>query len=392
MTGLLLDTKLDAEQRDCSETIRTSGEILLALINDILDFSKIEAETNGIGEPAVRRDAMHRGGARPGQSERGGKGHRNGLPSRRRAAALFRRRRRPTAANPRQPAEQRGQVHREGRSRRLRCPASNATTIDTNSISRFETPAWGFPPIASDRLFQSFSQVDASTSRRFGGTGLGLAISKRLSELMGGRMWVESTGVPGEGSTFHFTIQVGKGLRTRACPTSGACEDAAILAGKRVLIVDDNKTSRDILIAQTKRWAMLPTAVASGREALDLLRKGDRFDLAILDMHMPEMDGVMLAGEIEEIPAARAMPLVLLSSVSHRMSESESARFAARLTKPIKTAQLCDVLCAVLGQSERRKATGRPTCASKASADADRRLVACACSWPKTTRSTRKSP
>jgi CheY-like chemotaxis protein len=208
----------------------------------------------------------------------------------------------------------------------------------------------GIPADRQDRLFQSFSQVDASTSRRFGGTGLGLAISQRLSTLMGGRMWVESTGVPGEGSTFHFTLQAAEASSQNLTDKREA-EDAATLAGRKILIVDDNKTGRDILVAQTKRWAMLPTAAASGPEALALIRRGERFDLAMLDMQMPEMDGLELAGELKNIPDAQAMPLVLVSSVSHRMSDSEIARFAARLTKPVRTAQLRTVLCTVMGKT-----------------------------------------
>jgi CheY-like chemotaxis protein len=168
-----------------------------------------------------------------------------------------------------------------------------------------------------------------------------------LSELMGGRMWVESTGVPGEGATFHFTIQATK-ASDQNLPEKREPEDVAALADRKVLIVDDNQTSRDILVAQTRHWAMLSTAVASGAEALDLIRRGDRFDLAILDMQMPEMDGLALAGELKAIVAVQSMPLVLVSSVAHRMNESEIARFAARLTKPVKTAQLRAALCKVV--------------------------------------------
>ena len=166
----------------------------------------------------------------------------------------------------------------------------------------------GIPSDRRDRLFKSFTQVDSSTTSKFGGTGLGLAISKQLSEIMGGTMWVESTGVPGEGSTFHFTIltelSIEKDIRT----------DLSALSGRRVLIVDDNKTNRNILTQQTASLHMLPTCVESGEVALELLKTDDKFDLAILDYQMPTMDGVMLAEEIRKIPERKKLPFILLSS------------------------------------------------------------------------------
>src|SRR5262249_49461817 len=143
------------------------------------------------------------------------------------------------------------------------------------------------------RLFRSFSQGDTSISRKYGGTGLGLAIGKRLAELMGGTMWVESQ--VGQGSTFHFTI---------AAPADQSIQPAYLSSvpvhflGCRVLIVDDNPTSRRILAAQLQSWSMKPVAVASGEEALALIRNATPFDLAILDMQMPGMDGLALIGEI----------------------------------------------------------------------------------------------
>jgi PleD family two-component response regulator len=154
----------------------------------------------------------------------------------------------------------------------------------------------GIPTEGLGRLFQSFSQVDASTTRRFGGTGLGLAISKRLTELMDGTMWVES--VAGKGSTFHFTIKVeavGSKPRTYLIARKSQLRD------KRLLVVDDNATNRRILTSLAESWHMPVRAASSGVEALTWLRDNEIFDVVILDMHMPEMDGLMLAREIRKL-------------------------------------------------------------------------------------------
>jgi CheY-like chemotaxis protein len=218
----------------------------------------------------------------------------------------------------------------------------------------------GIPQDRMDRLFRSFSQVDASTTRRFGGTGLGLAISKRLSELMDGRMWVESE--EGVGTTFNFTIQA------EAVPDLTyryLHEVQPQLDGKRVLIVDDSAINRRILTLQVESWGMLPTATDSPIEALDWIRRGDPYDIAILDMQMPEMDGLMLAAEIRQVRDARALPLVMLTSLGGRDAvpgaDLEAVEFAAFMTKPIKPSQLFEALLTVFaGQPtrvRRREAT-----------------------------------
>ena len=351
MTGLLLDTKLDSEQRDYSETIRVSSEILLTLINDILDFSKIEAgrmelenqpfdATQCVEEALdlINPSAMAKGIEVAYQSKGELPRYFVGDVTRLRQVLV-------NLLSNAVKFTKKGEIV---------VSLSGQQHNDDQYQLHFAVrdTGLGIPADRQDRLFRSFSQVDSSTSRRFGGTGLGLAISHRLSEMMGGRMWVESTGVPGEGATFHFTIQATK-ASDQNLPEKDKqdAENAVNLAGKKILIVDDNKTSRDILVVQTTRWAMLPTTVASGPEALDLIRSGNHFDLAILDMQMPEMDGLMLAGEIKSIPDAQAMPLVLLSSIAHRMSKDEIALFAVRLTKPAKAAQLRTVLCTVMGKT-----------------------------------------
>jgi CheY-like chemotaxis protein len=193
----------------------------------------------------------------------------------------------------------------------------------------------GIAAEAMGRLFQSFSQVDASTTRRFGGTGLGLVISKRLTELMGGRMWVESEA--GRGSTFSFTVRVALVPSKPRLYTGGARAD---VQARRLLVVDDNATSRRILGDLARNWGMAPHAVETPAEALELLRAGETFDVAILDMQMPDMDGHMLATEIHALRTA--MPLVLLSSLG-RVPDPHGL-FAANLTKPVKPSQLLDVL------------------------------------------------
>jgi len=208
----------------------------------------------------------------------------------------------------------------------------------------------GIPADKMGRLFKSFSQVDASTTRHYGGTGLGLAISKSLAELMGGRMWAESAA--GKGSTFHFTIQVQPAPDVVPPPLKGAQPQ---LAGLRLLIVDDNPTNRRILTLQARKWGMVPRDVEGGKQALELLQQREAFDLAVLDMQMPEMDGLMLAREIRKHRGPEALPMVLLTSMGNTSEASDPAvsPFAACLTKPIKQNQLHDVLLQVMGGPKR---------------------------------------
>jgi CheY-like chemotaxis protein len=201
----------------------------------------------------------------------------------------------------------------------------------------------GIPPERMDRLFRSFSQVDASTTRRYGGTGLGLVISKRLTELMGGTMWVESE--VGNGSTFYFSLTAEAApspLRVYLNVSQPQLQD------KRVLIVDDNATNRQILRQQTESWGMTAHSCAGGIEALELVRRGVHFDLAILDIQMPEMDGFTLAREIRHLVTQKTLPLVALSSVGQRPSNGQDGLFNAFVNKPIKSLQLHTILTEVM--------------------------------------------
>ncbi len=224
----------------------------------------------------------------------------------------------------------------------------------------------GIPPERIDRLFKSFSQVDASTTRQYGGTGLGLAIGKQLSKIMGGRMWVESRGVLGgnppsnwepplnlnqleleQGSTFYFTVLA------VSEPTSLPDENnlQQELKGKRLLIVDDNPTNRQILMLQTQHWGMLTRTAESGSEALDWIWQ-EPFDIAILDMQMPKMDGLTLAVEIRKQPEYQQLPLIMLTSIGSPETNSNvsAVNFSAFVTKPIKQSHIYNVLLNVLGE------------------------------------------
>jgi CheY-like chemotaxis protein len=204
----------------------------------------------------------------------------------------------------------------------------------------------GIAPEAQDRLFKSFSQVDSSTTRRYGGTGLGLAISKELAELMNGSMWVESE--EGQGSTFHFTITTA--VAPFAQPAFLSTQQPA-LKGKRVLIVDDNETNRTILARQTKSWEMNFEVAASGAEALALLEKTKTpFDAAILDMQMPEMDGRSLAKIIRQTYDDDALPIILLTSLGIHKGTSDGRLFNAHLVKPAKQSQLYSILIQLFSQ------------------------------------------
>jgi PAS domain S-box-containing protein len=197
----------------------------------------------------------------------------------------------------------------------------------------------GIPLEALGRLFHSFTQVDTSTTRRFGGTGLGLAISRRLTELMSGAMWVQSE--VGKGSTFSFSIRV---EFVPARPRPYLAGPKLHLSDRRMLIVDDNATNRRILTTVVGGWGMVPRAAHSAHEALQWIRGGEHFDVGIFDMQMPEMDGVMLAREIRLLPGGESLPLVLLSSLGQREVTSEKKLFSSALTKPVKPSQLFDVL------------------------------------------------
>jgi len=358
MTGLLLDTDLTAEQRDYTETVRASSDALLTIINDILDFSKIEA-----GKLELDRQAFDlRECLESALDLLAARATEKGLDlayllDDQVPAAMYGdvTRLRQILVNLLSNAvkfTQEGEVVLSVEARRTG-EDGGAHTQEWNGGSVYKVhfavrdTGIGISEEGMNRLFQSFSQVDASTTRRYGGTGLGLAISKRLAELMSGTMWVGSE--PGVGSTFHFTI-----LAQAALARSHPYQDPnqPHLAGKRILIVDDNATNRSIFTLQTQSWGMLPHACASGREALAQVQAGASFDVAVLDMQMPDMDGLTLAEQIHRYLDGQMLPLVMLTSLGRREVDTRGIEFAAFLNKPIKPSQLYNTLISLCAEQE----------------------------------------
>jgi signal transduction histidine kinase/DNA-binding response OmpR family regulator/tetratricopeptide (TPR) repeat protein len=350
MSGLLLDTPLDDEQRDYAATIRDSGDALLTIINDILDFSKIEAGRMDIeAQPFDLRECVESAldlvGARAADKqldlaylfEGDVPAAVNGDVTRLRQVLL-------NLLSNAVKFTERGEVVLIVSAKEGDGAAELAFAVRDTGI--------GLSRDAIGRLFQKFSQADASTTRKYGGTGLGLAISKRLAELMGGTMWVESDG-PGHGSVFHFTIAA----PVAALPPPGRREFIGTqpqLAGRRVLVVDDNPTNLRVLGLQMGKWGMATRATASAAEALAWLDAGEPFDLAIVDMHMPQMDGVALARAVRQRRAA--LPLVLCSSLGRREVGDAEQLFAAFLGKPVRQSHLFDVLAGLLAHNEPSRA------------------------------------
>jgi len=355
MSGLLLDTPLTDEQRDFASTIRDSGDALLTIINDILDFSKIEAGRMDIERHpfdlrecvesaldlvAPRATEKHletayffEGDVPPAVS---------GDVTRLRQILLN------LLANAVKFTE-RGEVV-------LTVTASAPRDGAVELAFAVRDTGIGLTAEGMGRLFQSFSQADSSTTRKYGGTGLGLAISRRLAELMGGRMWAESDG-PGRGSTFHFTVHapVADLPAARGRDFLGTQPE---LNGRRILVVDDNATNRRVLSLQTGKWGMLARECETPAEALRSLDGGETYDLAVLDMHMPEMDGVELARQVRR--RRPEMPLVLASSLGRREAGDTEGLFTAHLSKPVRQSQLYDTLVGVLAAQRPARTSTAP--------------------------------
>ena len=361
MTGLLLNTELDDDQRDYARTAHRSGEALLTVINDILDFAKVEAgklefEDIDFDLRAVIEEVAQLLAARAQEK---------GLE----LACLV---------LPDLPVAVRGDP---GRLRQvLTNLVGNAVKFtergevvmrvslaDMNDeggmLLRFEVRDTGIGITAEHqaRLFEAFSQADASTTRRYGGTGLGLAICQRLVEMMGGTIGVDSE--PGAGSTFLFTAWLDRAHDPLVARVPAPLER---LLGLRVLVVDDNETNRMVLEQMLRGWSMRPVSVASGRSALVALRAaaddGDPFDVAVLDLNMPEMDGLHLARAIRADAALATTRLVLLTS-SAQQGEARRAGEAgidSYLTKPVRQSALYDCLATEMVESaEPDETTGR---------------------------------
>jgi len=343
MTGLLLDTKLNSEQRDFATTIRDSGDALLTIINDVLDFSKIEADQVALESIPSELRAMAEGVLDIVAAQ----------AAKKRIELIY-------SVEPEVPVAVIGDPSRLRQI--LTNLLSNAVKFTESgevllSIALEKSPSdlpadeclltfsvrdtgIGIPADRMDRLFRSFSQVDASTTRKYGGTGLGLAISKRLVDMMGGTLTVESE--VGKGSKFAFCLRMKKSATNEEAIDD---QELAALGEKRVLVVDDNATNRHILCRQLRSWGMIAKEADSGPRALEIVNRGQTFDLALLDMQMPEMDGITLAQKIREVDAN--LPIVMLTSIGWRPSDARSDLFAAFISKPIKASHLCHRLVQV---------------------------------------------
>jgi PAS domain S-box-containing protein len=382
MTSLLLDSPLTREQRDYAETIRASGDTLLTIINDILDFSKIESgrlelerEIFVLGDcvegaldllaakaAEKRLDLLYEIADGVPQAIRGDATRLrqvlvnlvgNAVKFTSHGEVVLSVRVKPPDAMPADATVAEDSVapftpdKPKRPESRAQVPETGGDRPSVDLLFSVTDTGIGVAPESMERLFRSFMQVDTSTTRRFGGTGLGLAISRRLVELMGGTMW--ATSKVGQGSTFSFTI------RTEFLPAQRRPYLAGPklhLSDRRVLIVDDNATNRRILTTVVTGWGMVPRTAHSGHEALEWLRAGEHFDVAVLDMQMPDMDGVMLAREVRGLPGGDTLPLVLLSSMGQREVTSEKKLFAAALTKPVKPSQFFDVLAGLFKEVE----------------------------------------
>ncbi|RMH71231.1 MAG: hybrid sensor histidine kinase/response regulator [Gemmatimonadetes bacterium] len=344
MTSLLLETELTAEQYDYVNTIRISGESLLTIINDILDFSKIESGHMALEEyPFELRNCVEE--ALELLSFKAAEKQidllyliENNVPPFIKADITRLRQILVNLLGNAVKFTEKGEV------------LVTVTLVEyRQNLAEIQfsvkDTGIGIPEEGKAKLFRDFSQVDASTTRKYGGTGLGLAISKRLVELMGGRIWVESE--VGVGSTFSFTIQVPV---AKGQPRKYLNQYVPELKNFRLLIVDDNETNRRILRDQCLHWGLIPELAASGAEALHRLKTDPPYDLAILDMQMPEMDGIQLAQAIKAMKLEKSLPLIMLSSVGK--PDHAADLFEHCLSKPVRQSTLFDILITVCSKHQ----------------------------------------
>lgn len=358
ITGLLNETQLDPQQQDYVETIRHSGELLLSIVNDVLDFSKIESgklelELQPFDLQTCLEESLDLLAPKAAQKKV--------------ELAYF--------IEPPTPLSLVGDATRLRQilvnllSNAVKFTEAGEVAVSVTAQAILEETELalprrheiqfaiqdtgiGIPPERFDRLFQRFSQVEASTSRQYGGTGLGLVICRQLSEMMGGKIWVEST--VGQGTTFYFTIVAmatgDEAINPQSMPPQ--------FSGKQILIVDDSDMNCRFLSQQVRNWGMLPTLTHSGKEALELIDRGKRFDVAILDWQIPDMDGLVLANQIrsrlgDTLGSSlrdRSFPLVMQISMDSPATTGQRLEgyVTACLTKPIKQSQLYQVLSSLM--------------------------------------------
>jgi PAS domain S-box-containing protein len=349
-SSLLLGTDLNEQQEEFVHTIQVSGENLMTIINDILDYSKIEAGKIDLeAAPFSLRECIENAFDLFVQSA-----------AKKNLELLY-------YVEPEVPETL------VGDSTRLRQIIVNLLgnaikfteegevdlqvhmmmiDSDINSCQlKFSVrdTGIGISEEAQEKLFQSFTQADVSSTRKYGGTGLGLAISRRLTELMGGDIWIDST--EGEGSVFHFTVKlpIGEAPRKR----SGDVHAPQEIQNKRVLIVDDNETNRNILCAQIEQWGGTPYAFSHPEQVLQHLRQATPYDIALLDYHMPVMDGATLAKAIYKLPNYPEIPIIILSSSYETVPKHPS--ISARMAKPVKVNKLKTQMLQLLGEHHELK-------------------------------------
>ncbi len=368
MTELALETELTGEQREFLETVKLSADSLLGVINDILDFSKIEAGKVDIED--IRFDV------------------RECIESTLKTLALR--------------ADEKGlellcDISPEvpevvfGDPGRLRQVATNlignaikftaagevalhvSTQRSATGTEEFHfivsDTGIGIAPEKLESIFESFSQADTSTTREYGGTGLGLTISKRLVELFGGKIWIESE--LGKGSNFHFTLPLRKAEALEKAPDAKTLQND--LVGIKALVLDDNKTNRRILSGLLTSWGMEPILTSDGPSALELVNaaqeRGEKLDIILTDMHMPHMDGFGFVERVQALPGLSSVPILMLSSGAHRgdAARCQALGVAAYLLKPVRQSELRESIARATGR------TANPDSASMITQDKLRR-------------------
>ncbi|MBK8475461.1 MAG: response regulator [Opitutaceae bacterium] len=343
MSGLLLDTGLNVEQRELAETINNSGDSLLSLINDILDFSKIESGKLELEQrPFDLRECIENAldvlGAKAAEKHLDLVGWIGpGVP--------------PIMLGD---STRLRQVLINLIGNAIKFTSTGDVLLSVEHLGAAEgglhrlhfsvrDTGIGIPADRMDRLFKTFSQVDSSTTRQYGGSGLGLAICKKIVELLHGRIWVESEA--GKGSTFQFEVTVGAGEATT--------EQLALhfprpeLTGKRLLLVENNATSRRVIGALAAGWGLSLRSATTAAEALEWLGHGESFDLALINLHMPEMDGLAFVRRVRALQRSTRLPIAIAAPLGSLGQTPPELAIGAVVAKPIKAAALLDALRAL---------------------------------------------
>lgn len=348
MTGLLLDTDLTEEQREYVDTIRMSGEQLIVIINDILDFSKIESEKLELEyQPFDLRECIE-DSLELVSTKAAEKGIdlvywlNENVPEFIIGDVTRLRQVLTNLVGNGVKFTEKGEVI-------IEVSVKKHSGDDYELLFAVKDTGIGIPADKMDRLFKSFTQVDSSTTRQYGGTGLGLVISKNLVKLMNGKIWVES--LPGKGSVFYFTIQTQKSNAKKIEYSSGI---SPFLKGKKVIIVDDNLTNLKILNKQTSGWGMIPSIAESPNTAIEWIKHGKSFDVALFDYHMPGLNGFELTKRIRSFDAGTDLPVIVLTSMSKKDYDEDidELKLSAFITKPIKQTQLFRTLVKVFSHKD----------------------------------------